>query len=201
MLMAGSVLLPIAVATGATAAVTHGSITANRGANGVTLGMTRAQVIARLGRPVTQAGADLEYAPEPPNGGIGFSVILDGNTKSARARQIKIGGAGFCLAGGGPCLSAKGGFGKLRARYGTALKTVKYESGEHALRLTGRFHSCVVFTDFTPLLSPSLNRSVPERRGVLSASPGAGAGIPSPGSCRPRGRSPARPAPPPTPPS
>jgi hypothetical protein len=62
----------IAVATAAAATppltkgVYSGVITVGRGAAGITPGMTRAQVIARLGRPFADHGTEMEYFRSPP---------------------------------------------------------------------------------------------------------------------------------------
>ena len=50
--------------------------------------------------------------------------------------------------GGGPCMLRPGGVGKLKARYGKALKTVKLEDGEKVIWLKGTLGGCKVFTDF-----------------------------------------------------
>jgi outer membrane protein assembly factor BamE (lipoprotein component of BamABCDE complex) len=49
-----ALLVLAGVAAARSALVTHGPITPNVGASGITLGMTRAQVIAKLGKPVAQ---------------------------------------------------------------------------------------------------------------------------------------------------
>ena len=43
---------------------------------------------------------------------------------------------------------APGRVGKLKARYGKALKTVKLEDGEKVIWLKGTLGGCKVFTDF-----------------------------------------------------
>jgi hypothetical protein len=146
--------LAIAAALPATAeaVVTHATITPNRGANGITLGMTRAQVIAKLGKPTfANANGFMSYGPKKP--GALFDVYVD--SRSGRVRLLGLYGSGFCLGGGGPCLAEKGGVGKLRARYGRALKIVKLESGEPVARLTGMVRGCKVFTDFGSPISSS----------------------------------------------
>jgi hypothetical protein len=128
-------------------AVTHGSINPNVGAAGVTLGMTRAQVIAKLGKPsYTNAHGYMQYGLESKN--ILFDVYLDVASRPPRVRLLGISGTGFCLAGGGPCLLHAGGQGKLRARYGKALKKVTLEDGEKVIWLKGTYKGCKVFTDF-----------------------------------------------------
>ena len=121
---------------------TSGSITPNRGARGITLGMIRRQVVAKLGQPTHEnENGYMEY--DPP---IDLDVYLNVSIKPARVQRFGIGDG--CLVGGGPCLNEKGGHGKLRARYGTRLKTREIETGEQIVVLNGRFRGCKVFTDF-----------------------------------------------------
>ena len=141
------VAVALALAMPVAAIVTKGSVTSNRGAKGVRLGMTRAQVIEKLGKPVFKnANGYMQYGSDKL--GIAFDVYLDTSAKPARVRLIGINGAGFCLVGGGPCLMEKGGVGKLNARYGSALETVMLEDGEEVVWLKGTFRGCPVFTDF-----------------------------------------------------
>ena len=127
--------------------VTGGLVTPNRGAKGITLGATRAQVIAKLGQPVFKnANGFMQYGKDSL--GIAFDVYLDVSLTPARVRLLGINGAGFCLATGGPCLMEKGGVGKLRARYDGGLKKVKLEDGEQVVWLKGTYRGCKVFTDF-----------------------------------------------------
>src|SRR5262249_430760 len=75
-------------------------------------------------------------------------VYLDTGTSPQRVRLLGISGRNFCLTGGGPCMLRKGGVGKLKARYGKALKTVMLEDGGKAGWLKGTLAGCKVFTDF-----------------------------------------------------
>ena len=125
--------------------VRSGMITTNRGAARVTLGMTRAQVVAALGRPVFQnQNGFMQYGPE---GGPLFDVYLDSSPK--RVRLIGVSGRRFCFRGG-PCLLKQGGVRELMAKYGRRLKTVRLETGERVYRVTGAYRGCRTFTDVTP---------------------------------------------------
>ena len=139
------------------ALVTSGLVTPNRGAKGIKLGMTRVQVVAKLGQPVYKnANGYMQYGKDSL--GVLFDVYLDVSKTPARVRLLGISGAAFCLVGGGPCLMAKGGVGKLRARYGSRLKTVKLEDGEKVVWLKGAYRGCKTFTDFGPTGRPASAR-------------------------------------------
>lgn len=141
------------------ALVTRGTVTPNVGAAGITLGMTRAQVVARLGKPVYQnLNGYMQYGPKSLDSL--FDVYLDTSVHPWRVRMLGVSGTGFCLAGGGPCLQRPGGVGKLRARYGKALKTVTLEDGEKVVWLRGSLAGCKVFTDFGDAGRPASARIV-----------------------------------------
>jgi hypothetical protein len=126
--------------------VSKGTIRVGEGGAGVTLGMTRAQVVARLGKPRYQnRNGFLEYARFPN----AFDVYLDIGTTPQRVRLIGISGERFCFSKRF-CMYDKGAVGKLRARYGDALRVVTLEDGERIYRLSGTFRGCPTFTDFTP---------------------------------------------------
>ena len=145
----GALILAVALAPAASAVVAEGTIKPNRGAKGIRLGMSRGQVLVRLGQPVYQNQFGfMQYAPD--NQPVIFDVYLDVSANPDRIRLLGISGAGFCLAGGGPCLFEQGGVGKLKTRYGNALKLVTLEDGEKIYRLTAKYGGCDVFTDFTP---------------------------------------------------
>jgi hypothetical protein len=155
----GVMLTAIAIPGAASSVVTRATITVNRGATGVALGMTRAQVTARLGRPVGGNGNWLQYGPRNKPW-IVFDVYLDRSKQPARVRLIGLHGAGFCLPEPGPCLEQRGGVGKLKTRYGKALRIVKLEDGEQVARLTGTVHDCKVFTDFGAPISPNADAKI-----------------------------------------
>jgi hypothetical protein len=144
---AAALLAFLVVTLAADAAVSKGTITPSRGAAGVTLGMTRAQVVARLGQPIFQnQHGYMQYAPDS---GPLFDVYLDASATPRRVRLIGISGRRFCFPGG-PCLHAAGGVGNLRTKYGTRLKLAKLETGERVYRLSGAYRGCKTFTDVTP---------------------------------------------------
>src|SRR5438270_14033336 len=65
-----TLLVLLALAVPATArTITHGTIHVGRGAEGISLDMTRAQVIAAAGNPLMEnALGTMSYAPESSNG-------------------------------------------------------------------------------------------------------------------------------------
>lgn len=129
------------VAPASVATVDKGTVSVNRGAAGITLGMTRATVVAKLGKPLYQnANGFMEYSSKNL-----FDVYL--NTSSNRVRLIGISGPKFCTAKG-VCMFVKGGLAKMKAQYGKALKRKTLESGEKTWVVEGRFGGRRVFTSF-----------------------------------------------------
>jgi len=144
----------LVLAGSAAAVVNAGPVTPNVGAKGIKLGMTRAQVIAKLGKPVFKnSNGYMQFGDEKKN--VLFDVYLDTSTSPQRVRLLGISGRNFCLTGGGPCMLRPGGIGKLKTRYGKALKTVMLEDGEKAIWLKGTLGGCKVFTDFGEAARPN----------------------------------------------
>jgi hypothetical protein len=133
---------------GAAALVRKATIVPNRGASTVRLGMTRAQVVALLGKPIYQnKNGYMQYGSN--TGAPLFDIYLDTQSAPRRVRLFGISGEGFCFPGG-PCMFKSGGVGKLKARFGTKLKVATLEDGERVYRLTGTYRGCSTFTDVTP---------------------------------------------------
>jgi hypothetical protein len=147
-LLALATVLLLATPAGASATVTKGTINPSRGAAGVRLGMTRAEVVAKLGPPLFEnKNGFMQYGPDS---GPLFDVYRDVFTHPSRVRLIGISGWNFCFPGGTPCMYRQGGVGELQAKYGDRLKIVELEDGEHVYRLSGRYRGCATFTDITP---------------------------------------------------
>lgn len=147
-LLALAALLLLAGPAGASATVTAGTINPGRGAAGVRLGLTRAEVVAKLGAPLYEnQNGFMQYGPDA---GPLFDVYRDVFAHPSRVRLIGISGWNFCFPGGSPCLYRKGGVGELQAKYGDRLKIVQLESGESVYRLSGRYRGCKTFTDISP---------------------------------------------------
>jgi hypothetical protein len=133
----------LALAPAAAGAVERGTIFVNRGAAGVTLGMTRAQVVARLGQPLYQnTHGYMQYSKNNL-----FDVYL--NTATKRVRLIGVSGARFCTSGG-VCMFRAGGLAKLKMQYGAALKKKVAPDGEVTYEVGGKLGGKRVFTSFSP---------------------------------------------------
>jgi hypothetical protein len=134
-------LAALALVPAATASIDKGTVTVNRGAAGITLGMTRAAVVTTLGKPLYQnANGYMEYSKKNI-----FDIYL--NTGNNRVRLIGISGPKFCTAKG-VCMFKNGGLAKMKSQYGKALKRKTLESGEKTWVIEGRFSGRRVFTAF-----------------------------------------------------
>lgn len=134
-------LAVLALLPAATAPIDKGTVIVNRGAAGITLGMTRAAVVAKLGKPLYQnANGYMEYSKKNI-----FDIYL--NTASNRVRLIGISGPKFCTAKG-VCMFKNGGLAKMKAQFGKSLKRKTLESGEKTWVIEGRFGARRVFTAF-----------------------------------------------------
>jgi hypothetical protein len=143
-------LIAVSGAAGRTAAkapVNEGTFTVNRGAVGVRLGMTRAQVIAKLGQPLseTQFGA-MSYA----SGSRIFDIYLDTSTTPKRVRLFVISGRRYCTVSG-ICIFEKGGVGDLLDQYGSRLVPKTNPDGLACYQVVGSYQGRDVFTSFTVL--------------------------------------------------
>jgi hypothetical protein len=107
--------------------------------------MTRAQVIAKLGKPVYQnKNGYMQYATAST---VLFDVYL--NTATNRVRLIGISGKHFCTVRG-VCMFTNGAIPKLKAQYGSAFKNVTTEDGSKVWQVNGTLGGKKVFTAFTP---------------------------------------------------
>jgi hypothetical protein len=125
--------------------IESGRIAVGRGVHGVTLGMTRAQVVARLGRPISQnAIGYMEYSEKHL-----FDVYVRRGTPK-RTDLISAAGPGFCLSGG-ICSLTKGSLKRLVGRFGERLDVELYpedaDAPDYVIR--SRFHGRPVNTAFS----------------------------------------------------
>ena len=139
-------LLSAAPATAHT--ITSGVITVGRGANGVELGMTRAQVMGKFGRPNAENGlGTMSYGADSAN--IIFDVyrLLD---PPHTVREFVIASPHdrhFRLSDGNRIFT-KGGLRRLAKHYGKALKFHRFDDGSPYYELVTRFHGKTVKTAF-----------------------------------------------------
>ncbi len=140
-LAAGLVVAALVGATAASAAVDQATVRINKGAGGVTLGATRAQVLARLGAPVSEnTNGVLTYA----TGSRIFDVYL---SAANRVRMMILSGRNYCTAGG-ICARRAGGVGKLLARYGPRLVAHTNGDGLECYFLRGSYRGRAITTNF-----------------------------------------------------
>jgi hypothetical protein len=137
--------VPSALAGGSAESIESGHIAVGRGVHGVTLGMTRAQVVARLGRPISQnAIGYMEYSEKHL-----FDVYVRRGTPK-RTDLISAAGPGFCLSGG-ICSLTKGSLKRLVGRFGERLDVELYpedaDAPDYVIR--SRFHGRPVNTAFS----------------------------------------------------
>jgi hypothetical protein len=143
--IAAVLVCALAAAPAPARTVTSGVITVGQGAGPITLGMPRAQVIAKLGKPIYENGNGyMQYANIP----VIFDVYRFTGAKTSRVRMLSVSDSGpaFKLSDGNRIFT-KGGLRRLARRYGKRLKFHATESGplyEIVTRLRGR----KVLTDF-----------------------------------------------------
>jgi hypothetical protein len=115
--------------TGRPTPVTRGLVIPTMGAAGVTLGMSRAEVIRCLGSPLR---SNNRY------GFLSYGSIFDINLDHGRVAYMNISGEGFCL----PhriCMWDSNNLRLLKKYYGSQLYVVRQETGEQALVMYGTF--------------------------------------------------------------
>lgn len=134
-----------------TKGVYGGVITVGRGAAGIKLGMTRAQVIARLGRPLKEIkNRYMQYAnigqgrlnPKVQHG------LFDLYLTDKRVQMLVIGPQRGWRLSDGNHIFASGGIARLMHRYGHRLKAIRIEDGESLYRITERYLGRTVWTEF-----------------------------------------------------
>ena len=136
---------PVAAASGGKG-IYGGVIVAGRGVAGARLGMTRAQVVARLGTPVSEyPHRVLSYEALPPRNPHGqFDIYLQGG----RARMFIISPRSTWRLTNGIHIFAKGAIARLMHCYGHRLKPTRIEDGERLYRITERYLGRTVWTEF-----------------------------------------------------
>jgi hypothetical protein len=121
-------------------------ILVGRGVAGARLGMTRAQVIARLGAPVSEMpNRGMSYEALPPKNPHGqFDIALQGG----RVRIFIISPRNTWRLTNGIHIFASGAIARLMHYYGHRLKSTRIEDGERVYRITERYLGRTVWTEF-----------------------------------------------------
>lgn len=146
-LLASLAVFALAPAAQAANGVKGGTITPNRGVNGANLGMTRAQVIDRLGDPVSEYLRILSYGYRKYEDTL--SIYRAKHADRVEYFQMGLHGRHFKLPGGNHPF-VRGGVGRLRDDYGKRLhKAVKHtRPTERSYTLYGRLKDRPVATKF-----------------------------------------------------
>ncbi len=124
----------------------RGVIVVGRGVAGARLGMTRAQVIARLGPPVREMhNRGMSYEALPPKRPHGqFDIALQGG----RVRMFIISPRSTWRLADGIHIFASGAIARLMRRYGRRLRPTRIEDGERVYRITDHYLGRTVWTEF-----------------------------------------------------
>lgn len=134
-----------------TKGVYGGVIIVGRGAAGVRLGMTRAQVIARLGRPLKENEHGYMAYGNAPQGKVNPKIphgLFDLYLTDKRVRMLAISPHSGWRLSDGNHIFASGGIARLMHRYGHRLKPTRIEDGERLYRITERYLGRTVWTEF-----------------------------------------------------
>ena len=123
-----------------------GVIVVGRGVAGARLGMTRAQVIERIGPPVREMpNRGMSYEPLPPKNPHGqFDIALQGG----HVRMFIISPRSTWHLANGIHIFASGAVARLMRCYGRRLKPTRIEDGERVYRITEHFLGRTVWTEF-----------------------------------------------------
>jgi hypothetical protein len=131
------------------APISHGTITVNRGIAGARLGMTRAQVVSHLGKPLSENGNGvMSYEPDSTDKGI-FDVYRAQDTGRVRLFILAgMKGTAWKLRDGNP-IFAKAGIARLYAHFGTRVHKLN-DQGDGSLYyyVNGRYRGRKVRTSF-----------------------------------------------------
>ena len=123
-----------------------GVIVVGRGVAGARLGMTRAQVIARLGPPVSEMPKrSMSYESLPPKNPHGqFDIGL----QRGRVWMFIVSPRSTWRLANGIHIFASGAIARLMHYYGHRLKPTRIEDGERVYRITERYLGRTVWTEF-----------------------------------------------------
>ena len=136
--LAAAIALAALVAAPGSGAITRGAVVFGQRAAGIQLGMTRAQVTARLGKPVSSTGQFMQYGMKP----LVFDLYLD----SGRVDLMHVGGKAFCTAKGF-CVGDR--MSEVFRLYGKRLRHVRAQgSVEPGYVLVGSLKGHTTYTKF-----------------------------------------------------
>jgi hypothetical protein len=144
-----AIVLVLAFAAPAQATdITHGTIVVGRGAAGARLDMTRAQVVAKLGKPESVNGNGVLFY-EPDGADHIFDVYRDLSAPKHVRQFILAGyhGKSFKLADGN-AIFAKRAIARLYAHYGTRVTKHHDDTGDRWYTIKSRYHHRPVATEF-----------------------------------------------------
>ena len=123
-------------------------ITVGHGANGVELGMSRAQVVKKLGRPTAENGlGTLSYGSDSAHVIFDVYRLLD-PPHTVRQFVISSPRNSHFLLQDGNRIFIKGGVRRLSDRYGKALTFHRFDDGTPYYELVSKLHGKRVLTDF-----------------------------------------------------
>jgi hypothetical protein len=141
-LLAG-MAVALVLASTAGASVERATIIVNQGAAGVTLGMTRSQVVSVLGKPLYENSYGyMQYARKNL-----FDVYRSGSRTTGRVDKIGISGRLFCLRNG-ICMLHRYNVAALKRKFGKRLTFHRYSDGAPFYRVSGQFDGRRAYTQF-----------------------------------------------------
>lgn len=156
----GAVFLASVALVPAAGAVERGSVTPGRGVDGIRLGMTRAAVQQRLGRPAETTGSEpagIELRYSWTRGEVALWLTFDPQGGPVRKIQLGVGSLHaypWCTASR-ICLGAERGVAKLRAQYAGRLERVQLGYPSYLVKGPGD-----AYTVFVNPPDPGPSRSV-----------------------------------------
>ncbi|MGD0167426.1 MAG: hypothetical protein ABSC51_09075 [Gaiellaceae bacterium] len=142
LLLLAASMASLVLACAAAAIVDQATIIVNKGAGGVTLGMTRAQVVAVLGKPLYENSYGyMQYSSKNL-----FDVYRSGS-RTGRVDMLGISGPRFCLRNG-ICMLRRNNVAALKQKFGKRLTFHKLSDGTLFYRVSGSFQGRRSYTEF-----------------------------------------------------